>query len=93
VHGARLGCPAFQHLLHAALRALIDRLGSATFNVGVYNLGCAAGGAAAEGTPRNDFERATAARPPIVARYRPVSRISESHHPVPVPLPGPWAQQ
>ncbi|GBF92915.1 hypothetical protein Rsub_05751 [Raphidocelis subcapitata] len=38
VVGAHPGCAAFQSLLHAALRALIDRLGVATFNVGLLNL-------------------------------------------------------
>jgi hypothetical protein len=38
VVGRHLCCPAFQHMLHAALRGLIDGLGVATFNVGVLNL-------------------------------------------------------
>lgn len=40
VQGAGLGCPCFQLLLHAALRALLDRLGVATFNVGIFNIRC-----------------------------------------------------
>ena len=40
VQGATLGCPCFQFLLHAALRALLDRLGVATFNVGIFNIRC-----------------------------------------------------
>jgi len=38
VQGASLSCPCFQLLLHAALRALLDRLGVATFNVGIFNI-------------------------------------------------------
>ncbi|EIE23757.1 hypothetical protein COCSUDRAFT_63282 [Coccomyxa subellipsoidea C-169] len=38
VQGSGLSCPCFQYLLHAALRALIDRLGVATFNVGIFNI-------------------------------------------------------
>lgn len=66
VHGAKLSCPAFQFLLHAALRTLIDQLGSATFNVGIFNLRCEpdldADGP--EGTPQDALDQ----RPPIVAR-------------------------
>ena len=40
VQGRSLSCGAFQALLFAALRALIDGLGCATFNVGVYNVAC-----------------------------------------------------
>ncbi len=43
VQGASLGCPCFQALLHAALRALIDQLGAATFNVGIFNIRCGQG--------------------------------------------------
>ena len=42
VQGSGLSCPCFQYLLHAALRALIDRLGVATFNVGIFNIRCGA---------------------------------------------------
>lgn len=38
MQGASLSCPCFQLLLHAALRALLDRLGVATFNVGIFNI-------------------------------------------------------
>lgn len=38
VYGAYMCCPAFQRMLHAALRALIDGLGCGTFNVGLLNL-------------------------------------------------------
>ena len=43
VQGAGLRCAAFQLLLFAALRTLIDRLGVTTFNVGVYNIPAGAG--------------------------------------------------
>ena len=35
VHGAALTCPAFQQLLWAALRALIDLLGVQSFNAAI----------------------------------------------------------
>jgi len=38
VVGRHLCCPAFQRLLHIALRAMIDGCGSRTFNCGVLNL-------------------------------------------------------
>jgi len=38
VMGRHLCCPAFQRMLHAALRGLIDGLGSVTFNLGVLNM-------------------------------------------------------
>lgn len=38
VVGRHICCPAFQKMLHAALRALIDGLGCRMFNVGVSNL-------------------------------------------------------
>jgi hypothetical protein len=37
--GARLTDPAFVRVLHAALRALLDRLGVRSFNVGVGHFG------------------------------------------------------
>jgi hypothetical protein len=52
VFGSHLCCPAFQRLLHAALRALIDGLGCATFNVGVLNLELSAGPPAGVGLAR-----------------------------------------
>ncbi len=38
VLGSHMGCRAFQSLLHAALRALIDGLGLSTFNAAVLNV-------------------------------------------------------
>ncbi|KAI8470200.1 MAG: hypothetical protein J3K34DRAFT_458990 [Monoraphidium minutum] len=38
VVGSHLGCAAFQALLHAALRTLIDGLGVATFNAAAFNI-------------------------------------------------------
>jgi hypothetical protein len=38
VVGRHMCCPAFQRMLHAALRGLIDGLGVAAFNVGVLNV-------------------------------------------------------
>ena len=45
VQGAGLRCAAFQLLLFVALRTLVDRLGAATFNVGVYNIPAGTNGA------------------------------------------------
>ena len=42
VVGSHLGCPAFQALLHAALRALVDGLGASTFNCAALNVDLAA---------------------------------------------------
>ena len=47
--GGSLECPEFQLLLFVGLRALIDRLGAATFNVGIFNIGLAGSEAAPEG--------------------------------------------
>ncbi|BDA47698.1 hypothetical protein COCOBI_10-5490 [Coccomyxa sp. Obi] len=52
VQGANLGCPCFQALLHTALRALIDRLGSATFNVGIFNIRCGGQGSGVQSSLR-----------------------------------------
>lgn len=41
---AGLGSPAFTWALHAALRALIDTLGSQAFNVGILNVPCGGAG-------------------------------------------------
>lgn len=38
VHGSSLTCPAFQSLVYAALRALVDELGVQSFNVGIHNI-------------------------------------------------------
>jgi hypothetical protein len=38
IHGASLTCPAFQMLVYAALRALIDDLGVESFNAGINNI-------------------------------------------------------
>jgi hypothetical protein len=38
VMGSSMTCPAFQRLLHACLRTLIDELGCRTFNVGILNI-------------------------------------------------------
>ncbi len=38
VIGKSLESADFQHLLYVALRALIDKLGAATFNVGIFNI-------------------------------------------------------
>ena len=38
VVGSHITCPAFQRLLHACLRTLIDELGCRTFNVGALNI-------------------------------------------------------
>lgn len=39
VTGESLECTDFQLLLFVGLRALIDKLGAATFNVGIFNIG------------------------------------------------------
>ena len=38
VIGRRLDCTDFQLLLFVGLRTLIERLGAATFNVGIFNI-------------------------------------------------------
>ena len=49
--GDELTCPAFAGLLHGALRALIDRLGALTFNVGILNISLEQDGAASQQQP------------------------------------------
>ena len=55
LHGRSLACPALAALLHAALRAFIDRLGVTAFNVAALNL-------RADGAPA-DADR------PVVVRH------------------------
>ncbi len=56
VIGESLECTDFQLLLFVGLRALIDRLGAASFNVGIFNNGL-------EGFQPNPLDAA-----PLVAR-------------------------
>ena len=49
VHGSSMASAAFQRALFAALRALIDELGCATFNACVYNIQLGDDGGAANG--------------------------------------------
>ena len=58
VHGEALTCPAFQRLVYAALRALIDELGVQSFNATVSNIRL--GGGAPAGRARGGL--------PVVAR-------------------------
>ena len=44
VIGSSLECADFQLLLYVGLRALVDRLGAATFNVGIFNISLDASG-------------------------------------------------
>jgi hypothetical protein len=48
VHGTRPGCPSFQRLLHAALRALIDRAGVTSFNLSIVGMCVSRHGQAAD---------------------------------------------
>ena len=66
VVGDSLECPAFQLMLFVALRALIDRLGAATFNVGIFNTGIAGSNARAA-----EALEAT----PVLARYTAAPRV------------------
>ena len=43
--GESLECTEFQLLLFVGLRTLIDKLGAATFNVGIFNIGVSPSGA------------------------------------------------
>ena len=61
MQGAGLRCAAFQLLLFAALRTLVDRLGVTTFNVGVYNIPAGAG---ADGDASGTVDRPA----PLLAR-------------------------
>lgn len=56
VVGQHLCCPAFQRMLHAALRSFIDGLGAVTFNVGVLNVNLAAPAAAGVGLGRQFWQ-------------------------------------
>ncbi|KAK9905646.1 hypothetical protein WJX75_003820 [Coccomyxa subellipsoidea] len=79
VQGASLGCPCFQLLLHTALRALIDRLGVATFNVGIFNVCCSGdrnSSAPDVGATMLAADGTGYSRPPILARI--VSRGKSS---------------
>jgi hypothetical protein len=60
VVGGHLCCPAFQRLMHAALRAMIDGCGCRTFNAGVLNVELAAAAPAGVG-PERQFWRGTSA--------------------------------
>jgi hypothetical protein len=71
VQGASLGCACFQLLLHTALRALIDRLGVATFNVGIFNVCCSGdrnSSAPDVGATMLAADGTGYSRPPILAR-------------------------
>jgi hypothetical protein len=52
VAGSHLACPAFQRMMHAALRAMIDGCGCMTFNAGVLNIDLAAEAPAGIGLER-----------------------------------------
>ena len=67
VIGDSLECPEFQLVLFVALRALIDRLGAATFNVGIFNIGIAGSNARAA-----EALEAT----PVLARYAADPRVA-----------------
>ncbi len=62
VIGNSLECPDFQLMLFVALRTLIDRLGAAAFNVGIFNVGISGSNACARAA---EVLEAT----PILARY------------------------
>ncbi|GAX74398.1 hypothetical protein CEUSTIGMA_g1846.t1 [Chlamydomonas eustigma] len=53
IAGTHLSSPAFIKALHCALRALIDRLGSQSFNVGIFNID-PTGATAAAASSSND---------------------------------------
>lgn len=57
VIGDSLECADFQLLLYVGLRALIDKLGAATFNMGIFNI-------SVDATERESGEAA-----PLLARY------------------------
>jgi hypothetical protein len=61
VVGRHLCCPAFQRMLHAALRGLIEGLEVATFNVGVLNLDAAVPAPAGVGLGRTFWRSQDAA--------------------------------
>lgn len=78
VQGRHMRDPAFQRLLHAALRTLVDELGVRTFNAAIYNISLApldegrqehqdgrSGGAACDGQER-----------PVVARVLSRGKLS-----------------
>lgn len=72
VHGAGLGCPAFQAAFYAALRALLDERGVRAFNAAIYRTqpllaGGASAAAAAAAAADGDGSGAAAA-PAVVAR-------------------------
>jgi hypothetical protein len=52
VAGSHLACPAFQRMMHAALRAMIDGCGCMTFNAGVLNIDLAAAAPSGVGLER-----------------------------------------
>ena len=64
VIGKSLESADFQRLLYVALRALIDKLGAATFNVGIFNIRVPGSDSAAPAAP---FQTSTD-EVPILAR-------------------------
>ena len=64
VIGDSLESTDFQRLLYAALRALIDKLGAATFNVGIFNIRVPGSDCAAPAAP----PEMSTAEVPILAR-------------------------
>jgi hypothetical protein len=75
VHGAALTCPAFQALLHAALRALINELGVRAFNASVHNIQLPASRRQAGGGGGTSAARPVVAR--IVSRGQPSAVASD----------------
>lgn len=60
--GKHLCCPAFQKMLHAALRAVIDGLGCRMYNVGALNLDLAAEAPAGVGLERQYWSSSSSGR-------------------------------
>jgi hypothetical protein len=55
--GSHLACPAFQRMMHAALRAMIDGCGCRTFNAGLLNIDLNAEPPAGVGLERQFWRR------------------------------------
>ena len=78
--GDTLECTDFQLLLFVALRALIDKLGAATFNVGIFNIRVPGSDCAAPAAPSETGTEEV----PILARSvyaYPVLFLEKSCHP------------
>ena len=76
VIGSGLECADFQLLLYVGLRALVDKLGAATFNVGIFNISLDASGK--ESTEAAPLLARCLSTPPTVAPHWQTASVQQS---------------